>query len=181
MARTIDAVVLHHSSISGDAPQFDDVWSYHNSGAGGKWAQGKGIQYHYFIEKAGFVRPGKREELVGWHAGSDKWNRSSLGVCLAGNFTFEEPTSAQIHALALLLMDIQARYGVSDERIVEHRSVRATTCPGIALGSFFRAERVKILKARLDAAERALERLAGSNRGNMLERLVKRLRGITGI
>jgi|3_EtaG_2_1085321.scaffolds.fasta_scaffold00403_7 N-acetyl-anhydromuramyl-L-alanine amidase AmpD len=122
--------VLHHTADTTQSPQYDKVWEYHNSGAGGKWPEGFGIQYTYFIERDGMIIQGREEHETTWHAGNWLLNKQSIGICLAGDFTREDPTMAQLKSLKDLLIDIQRRRGIPNDNIYPHREVRATRCPG---------------------------------------------------
>jgi hypothetical protein len=174
---TKDSIVLHHSGSSGSAPQYASVSAYHDSGAGGKWPKGHGIQYPHFVEKNGNrVSTGDDSRLT-WHAGNREMNERGIGVCLAGDFTVEQPTEEQLDTLATLTTDIQTRYGIPDSRIFLHREVRdsPTACPGTDLRALLFARRAELLRGRLPALERAL-RYARGLRKSVLTRLIERVR-----
>jgi len=176
VARTISNIVLHHSAVSGEGNQYEGVKAYHKK----KW--GRGMEYHFFVDKNAEVRNGMPEEKVGYHCGNAAMNVKSLGVCVAGDFTVETPTGAQIHSLSVLLMNLQARYGIPDENIVPHSSVKATSCPCYAFTEAFVVERVNIRKEQLNAAEEAKKkRKLTTLRKNTLTRLAERLRKLIGL
>lgn len=167
-------IILHHSAISGDARQLDDINEYHKS----KW--GRGIEYHRLIEKNGVVHKNHPDEFIGYHAGP-VWNPQSIGVCLAGNFSFEMPTQEQIASLTSLLMRLQAEHNIPDDMIFLHNEVRSTACPVTDLRALYFAYRKSLTLPKRYSAEaqvkrlrRAISRAVGYTK-DMLERQYERL------
>lgn len=122
-------IIVHHTGGTDKDPLADTshhtreiVEQYHLSLG---W---KGIGYHWFIEKNGRVVRGRAEELEGAH--TKGFNKSSIGICLAGNFDLTIPTEAQTNALRLLLADVRTRYKIPLENIVPHREFATKTCYG---------------------------------------------------
>lgn len=175
-----DTIVLHHSAISGDNPQYDAVWRYHDSGAGGKWPAGYGIQYHHFIGKDGTEKQGHSEDYVCWNSGNWAVNQRSIAICLAGDFTNETPTSQQISTLARLITDIQHRWGIPDERVFLHHEILPphTECPGTDLRALAFAYRLENMRDRLPTLKRAIERSKGLRKA-VLTRLYNRIQTFT--
>ncbi|MBR1760553.1 MAG: N-acetylmuramoyl-L-alanine amidase, partial [Schwartzia sp.] len=62
-------------------------------------------------------------------------NHESVGVALCGNFCEDVPTSMQLESCAMLLAILSSTFGFEPdaERIVGHRDLSATACPGDAL------------------------------------------------
>lgn len=169
-----DTLVLHHTDISGPDNQYDEVFSYHHRGAGGKWPAGNGISYHYFIEKSGLVLQGRPEESIGYHAGNWIMNVRSIAICLAGNFTREQPTEKQVSSLTRLTTELQRKWGIPDVRILLHREIKQTACPGIDLRPLIFERRETELRQRIAVVNRAVTRTVGP-RKQMLIRLLQRL------
>lgn len=126
-------IILHHSADTSTSPQYEKIAAYHDSGAGGKWPKGHGIQYAWVVGMNGTVREGKPENVVTWHSGNWLLNQVSIGVVLCGDFTKNKPGAAQIESLERLLTGIQERWEIPDEAILLHRECRATSCPGVDL------------------------------------------------
>lgn len=65
---------------------------------------------------------------VGWHAGNWSVNCSSIGICLVGDFSENEPPDAQLKATARLI----AHYRTIEPkvRITGHGDHTKTECPG---------------------------------------------------
>jgi len=141
-------IVLHHSADASTEPQYEKIYAYHNSGAGGKWPAGNGIQYHWVVGMDGTVREGKSENKVGWHSGNWLLNQISIGIVCCGDFTKNSPTSAQIVALEALLYERQVHHHIMDEAIVLHSAFRATSCPGTDLRNLALLQRKKIATVR---------------------------------
>jgi hypothetical protein len=69
-----------------------------------------------------------REQREGAHVKG--WNEVSVGICLVGNFEETDPTPAQLVALETLLRHLRRRFGIPPERIVGHKALNPTACPG---------------------------------------------------
>ncbi len=96
------------------------------------------IAYHYVILPDGTVERGRPEECWGSHTRSFFYNRW-IGICLIGSFNprwsdkgFHRPTEPQMESLVRLSDEIMGRYGFADNRILPHRNVNATECPGMS-------------------------------------------------
>jgi hypothetical protein len=166
-----DTLVIHHSADSSTGNQYAKTFSYHNSGAGGKWPAGHGIQYAFFIERSGEVIQGKTEDATTWHAGKWLMNVRSIAICLGGNFTKEKPTNKQLDSMYRLVTQLQLKYNIPDSRILKHSDVRATACPAFDVKGEIRKRR---LADRLKVAKDALPHSSGI-RYNILVRLIARL------
>jgi N-acetyl-anhydromuramyl-L-alanine amidase AmpD len=163
---TKDMVVLHHSAIPFNRSQVIEIKRSHLNNSKIK----QPIAYHYLIERVpdGQIVQCHEEEYIGHHAGNDKVNVRSIGVCVCGDFTWQLPTDEQIRSLARLLREIQLRWGIPDENIKLHSQVRLspTACPAIDLREFYFAQRQKDLALRLERLQAAKNRATG-------QRLVK--------
>lgn len=120
-------IIIHHtggtdSNILADTSHhgFELVKSFHKSKG---WDT---IGYHYFIEKDGDIWQGRPDNMSGAHCIGK--NKTSIGICLAGNFDFSKPTQAQLESLKALVGQIKAKYGIS--KVEGHRKYATKTCPG---------------------------------------------------
>ena len=113
-----DFIVIHHAAKSECTAE--DVHTWHRQN---EWL---GISYHFFVAKDGKITRGRPEMAEGAHAVG--YNDRSIGICLEGHFDFEEVPQAQREALIELLRYLQSIY--TDARIVRHRDVNPTQCPG---------------------------------------------------
>ena len=141
--RTIDRVVIHHSASSSVTTKKSDLE---------RWHKERGfleIGYHKVIERDGTVADGRDEGSDGAHAKGA--NLNSLGICVAGDFEVEIPTSAQIAALESVLVGWCRQYGLTEAHIFGHTNVPGgttkTLCPGKHLVS-----RLPIVRATVGAA-----------------------------
>lgn len=169
-----DTLVLHHTADPSPDPQYQKVWAYHNSGAGGKWPKGHGIQYHYFIGKSGTVKQGHPDEFVCWNSGNWLINLRSIAICLAGDLEFQTPTPQQIDALTSLVQSIQTTHGIADARIFLHREIKKTNCPGTDLRKLVFEHRKGTITHQLEEAE-AEAKVAPPAMKTVLDRLIVRL------
>lgn len=69
-------------------------------------------------------------DMVGWHAGNWDANCRSIGICLVGDFTKEEPPEAQVAATLKLIAYYHTL--VSKLDVKPHNHFKATECPGRA-------------------------------------------------
>ena len=130
LRRSWDYIVVHHSySRKGSEAIFDD---YHKNVRG--WL---GVGYHFVIGNGHGSPDGAVEvtfrwekQLHGAHAGVDKYNQHGIGICLVGNFEKTYPTPAQMRSLVSLTNYLQNRCHVPTSRVLLHRHVRNTKCPG---------------------------------------------------
>lgn len=158
-------LILHHSADPSPLPQYAKIDRYHRAKGWGM------VGYQYVVEHDGTVRQGRTEDMVGAHTLSTdprypNLNHTGIGICLAGDFTQHEPSLAQVNALEKLVGEIQARHRIPDDRILLHREVKQTSCPGVDLRA--------LLMDRRDYLKRIEEKPTDPR---VLARLVKRLTG----
>ena len=114
-------IVIHHSA-SDKNTSTSDIHQWHlNQGF-------NGIGYHFVIESDGSVHQGRPMWASGAHAEGHNWE--SIGVNVVGNFEDGDavPTPEQMDSLKILLDDLKAEY--PDAKIIGHRDINATACPG---------------------------------------------------
>ena len=121
MRRTrTDSIVFHHSLADQSNAETID-----------KWHRAKGwgcIGYHYVVLRDGTIEHGRDVHLVGAHALGR--NRTSLGICLEGDFRIYEPSYAQVVSASKLYHDACRLYQKS-LRIGYHRYKWLwNACPG---------------------------------------------------
>ena len=118
-------IIIHHTAVSykKSSNQFNAVKNYHISKGWGD------IGYHYFIEKNGEIKNGRNEESVGAHCYQKEMNYKSIGICLAGHFDEENPTSEQYAALKDLIANIEKKNGKC-EIFLHNHFASYKTCPG---------------------------------------------------
>jgi len=98
--------------------------------------------YHFIINNGvaegtydGQITPTPRwfDQRVGAHCrvvNHPEFNDAGIGICLIGNFDLYRPTEAQMVSLERLVTVLRRRYDVPIDRIVGHRELKATDCPG---------------------------------------------------
>ncbi len=117
------------------------------------------------------------------------YNKEGIGVCFAGDFTREMPTKAQIVAWKNLGVEITIRWPIEKDKILNHRDVKPTACPGYDFkqelldhldmiegpqNSFIRTW-VPTFAQQLSIAYKAIKRVTNPIRKRALERKIKRL------
>lgn len=128
-------LIIHHTGGSVANPNadtshhtFEVVDAYHRGLWQFKSSLGHFIGYHYFIDKTGKVTQGRGNLDEGAHCIGK--NKSSIGICLAGNFDVTLPTPEQETALKWLLTDLTKKFKIPAERIVPHRAFSNKSCYG---------------------------------------------------
>lgn len=136
-------IVLHHSGGSrGNVAELHEAHRQRLDENGRPW---RGIGYHFVIGNGQGMPDGRIEatfrwddQLEGAHAGDAEYNQQGIGICLIGNFDEQRPTTAQLRAVEQLVSLLKRDYGIKAERVVGHRDVKPTRCPG----QYFPMERV---------------------------------------
>ena len=117
MPRKINLIVIHCSATrSNQRFTVDDLRACHNARF-----HGKGIGYHYYIERDGQLYQTRDEEEIGMHA--RHYNAHSIGICYEGGLDekgrdADTRTPAQRAALIALLRSLMVDY--PDAEIMGH-------------------------------------------------------------
>jgi hypothetical protein len=119
----VKTIVLHHSAVPGSVGAAR-IAQYQVEKQG--WP---GIGFHYFISDDGHVQQTQPLEVVAYHAG-DANNPTSLGICLAGNFTDQPPTPAQLSATSQLTAWLMVKLNLPLDAVHAHKDYVGTACPG---------------------------------------------------
>ncbi|KAJ8712951.1 hypothetical protein PYW08_008255 [Mythimna loreyi] len=127
-------VVVHHSYIPPDCETtaacersmrvMQDMHQINNG-----WVD---IGYNFAVGGEGSVFEGRGWNAVGAHATT--FNVKSIGICMIGDFVGKLPPAAQIQSLKdLIAAGVEQGYIRPDYKLIGHRQVSATECPGQAL------------------------------------------------
>ncbi|HUT53391.1 MAG TPA: peptidoglycan recognition family protein [bacterium] len=134
-------IIVHHSATGPDqlchatAAAFEEE---HKLRGMAVWYRGRihHIAYHYVILPDGTIEPGRPELCRGAHTKSSRFNRW-LGICVVGYFDprwadkkYHRPTPKQMQALANLTGELMQKYRFDATKILPHRAVNVTECPG---------------------------------------------------
>lgn len=125
--RRIDYVVVHHSA-SKRSTTFEEVREWHLAKG---W---KDIGYHFFIDGKAKLHYGRPIDQIGAHAKGH--NSNSIGICIAGDNTKDRSswTADQIDILKGLIAAL--RTVLKDNfKVVGHRELVATLCPGLDIAT----------------------------------------------
>lgn len=120
-------IIVHHSATTQGS-----VKSFRR----GHLARGfRDIGYHYVIGNGtqsgdGQIEKGRQEWDSGAHCPAKKMNFRSIGICLVGNFQKQKPTAKQLQSLERLCRQLMKKYNIPYHRVLGHREVMATACPG---------------------------------------------------
>ena len=117
-----ETLIIHHTGVSTGLPQIKAVDRYHRDSGFSKSERGYYVGYHFFIERDGYLTQTRNENEGGAHTVG--WNQKSIGVCLAGNFDSELPTTIQIEVLKALIKKYGLRYQFHRESQLNR------SCPG---------------------------------------------------
>ena len=126
-------IVIHHSkTLGGTGPMFDRYYRE-------AWRQQLGMGWHFLVQReavdgANLIYTGRRwrEQADGFHT-FNRYDRDSIGVCVAGLMRTTGPTDEQFEALVWLVRRLQAGYKIPAQRVLLHRDVDSDSrCPGPA-------------------------------------------------
>ncbi len=111
-------IVLHHSAMPMNTAE-----EIHKSHVNKGWT---GIGYHFYVRKDGSIYTGRPITAVGAH--TVNYNSQSIGICFEGNFETETMCDAQIKAGREVVAYARKQY--PNAKIVKHKDLQATACPG---------------------------------------------------
>ncbi|WP_378954338.1 peptidoglycan recognition family protein [Pelosinus sp. sgz500959] len=119
-----DLIVIHHVGLADVDVTAAEIHRLHLANG---WS---GIGYHYVIHKNGMIERGRPRDTVGAH--TYKYNESSIGIVLDGNFEDSMPTDAQIERTAMLVAALGHIYNIYPDgnNLLGHRDLNSTLCPG---------------------------------------------------
>ena len=128
--RRITTIILHHSAARTNV----------DPGTIADWQEAKGLSrpgaYHYYLWEQGIgawrVDPMRPEARIGAH--DQGQNATSIGICVAGDYTTRALAPAAFNLLVDLITDCCLRYGLSAEAIEGHREHEPPTTPTICPG-----------------------------------------------
>ncbi|KAG6446804.1 peptidoglycan-recognition protein LB [Manduca sexta] len=90
------------------------------------------IGYHFAVGSDGVAYEGRGWDTLGAHA--LHFNTVSIGICLIGDWRYSAPPGNQLKtAKALITAGIELGYIKPDYKLVGHKQVRNTECPGKGL------------------------------------------------
>ena len=167
---TPTVVITHHTGGSDLYPRADssnatvtDIDSWHKSRWPGFTSRaGYHVGYHYVIEKYGKTTQTRQHDEEGAHVVG--MNKSSIGVCFAGNFDVTLPTDAQLNAWNILYSKLQEQY--PNIPTFPHRKYANKSCHGKLLSDdyFARQFQISTLKIRLSQLQAQLLNLITKKR-----------------
>lgn len=125
-------IVIHHSATErGNAQIFDK--GHHLRGFP------DGLGYDFVVnngtygKRMGQIETGHRwfRQMIGAHCSTHGMNENGIGICLVGNFSEKEVPSQQLASTVWLVKQLQQRYNIPNENVIQHREAKNTTeCPG---------------------------------------------------
>lgn len=118
----VQNIIVHHTSRKNMTAE--ECHEFHQKERG--WS---GIGYNYFIEKNGWIIEG-RGQYVGAHAYGH--NRTSIGICMTGDFDSETPTNEQWTSFLWLSGYMMKLYNLKPQHVLGHRELEGVqkSCPG---------------------------------------------------
>ena len=126
-------IVIHHS-----ATPVDDAMNMHrvHKARGMK----NGLAYHFVISNGSrkaydgeiFIGDRWKGQLDGGHMKKLSDNKTSIGICLIGNFELRSPTSKQLNSLEGLCEYLMKKCGLNSNQVTTHKihHPNHTVCPG---------------------------------------------------
>ena len=132
-------IALHHAGAVFCTPQQVDSWHKGNG-----WT---GIGYHFFVRKDGTIYRGRPLWAIGAHVAGK--NNCSIGICAEGNYETEKHMPGEQKYAIAELLDYLHKYHFPNAKIVGHRDIGASTCPG----KYYPFEELKNYKTILNNEE----------------------------
>jgi len=144
----IKYAVVHHDAVL--APESYDPISRYHAEATYHVSKGWGrIGYAFKVARDGRIYQLNPLEEIAYHAGNSAYNRNSIGICLDGDFSKQQPSVPQMSALRELLDWLTGQRPdlplLVRKTIRYHREVRwpplSTFCPGPVVSDFVKRYR----------------------------------------
>jgi N-acetylmuramoyl-L-alanine amidase len=121
-AEQVARIIVHHSASDRDTTTPADIYRWHKERG---W---RDIGYQYIITGDGALHFGRPETMTGAHTKGH--NRTSIGVCVTGNFEKSKPTPKQWRMLCLFLERTMQKYRLERANVHYHKEFSATACCG---------------------------------------------------
>ena len=118
----VKRIIVHHSASDRDSTTPQIIYRWHRERG---W---RDIGYQFIITGDGALHCGRPENQSGAHTKGH--NRSSIGVCVTGNFQHEQPTAKQWNMLQLFLERCLLKYNLERSAVGYHKEFSATLCCG---------------------------------------------------
>jgi hypothetical protein len=124
-------ITFHHSgdpkpftttSFAETAQHLEYVREYHRS------RKFQDIGYHFAIDRAGRVWQLRSLKYQGQHVRSN--NEHNIGVVVLGNFELQALTTAQKEKIKVFGALLRKQYGIPLSRLLTHKEIVSTECPG---------------------------------------------------
>lgn len=152
-------ITIHHTVSSRDKTRVKDINDWHKLRWPGFISElGYHVGYHFVIVGDGTVVQTRKMTEMGAHSVP---NKGKIGIGLTGNFENERPSDEQLASLRELLKKIQKQFDIPRTKVLGHREVSRTLCPGESLMLFVKTWQkfapTEPLKAELTAIERLIE------------------------
>lgn len=131
-------IVVHHTATSRDSTRYNTINYNHKQ----RWNRktrsslGEYCGYHYFIEGSGKLTQARKDTEIGAH--TKGYNRGTIGIGLSGHFDQEKLSMGQLEALTALLDEKVALYRLDKSKIVGHKELKETSCPGKNMMEFLK-------------------------------------------
>lgn len=127
--KVITHIVVHHSA-SHPSTTLEEITKWH------KERGFNAVGYHKVITDDGVIHNGRPETKV--PASVKDHNKGTLAVCVTGSFNRDTPTSFQLISLELMIAEWKLKYPAA--KIVGHRELAPTICPGDNLFSWLKSK-----------------------------------------
>ena len=154
---TTTKIVIHHADSTICNAHMIHAWHIARG-----WS---GMGYHFLVRKeGGIVETGRPINTIGAHCTGQ--NNDSIGICFEGDFDRETMTNEQLQTGRELIAYLRGIYG-QKIRIVRHKDLMATACPG---KNFPFEELIKAKKVKKKKYGGKLPSLPQKNNGYYLEK-----------
>ena len=123
-------VLVHHSAGNPNQTKEElrDWFIVGRKSEGYSW-----IGYNAVIWPDGTIVQTRPFNKRGGHCPSNDMNSKSIGICFMGNYSNMLPTATAWASFQKLLSEIYRDFDINPNKVITHRDIKATLCPGDAL------------------------------------------------
>jgi len=138
----IDRIIIHCADVPNGAWwSAEDIDNWHHERGFKREVKNnvsprlRHIGYHYVIDLAGQITPGRALNETGAHVKGH--NANSVGICLIGH---DQYTECQLQSLRRLVLGLQSLFNIGNQHVLGHCDLDSgKTCPGFDVQTWLNA------------------------------------------
>lgn len=127
----VDTIIVHHSGSDKSTLESMSVYHTEDKPDGHGWPR---LSYHYVINGGVIFQINDIDKLT-YHCKG--YNIRSIGICMIGNYEDKLPYPDDLNALTGLIKTLN--FSIPGLKVIGHRDVHNTLCPGKKLYDYLKA------------------------------------------